>query len=203
MLHSHNLSIDICTNGTLLTDENITKLRNYVSEISVSLDSYTNIRHDNMRKTPGAFLKTSENIDKLIESGFDVHITTVVDCEFVGHIKQMTKYLYEKGIKSVAYLGLIPLDTGKNDLFEAGCQSIIFEQISEVRKRYPDMSINTKQLLLTSGCVCGAGRYVFGMGVDGTVLHPCLLTRDRNSKVRNYTAPGLCPGSRYLTQKGV
>ena len=202
-LHSHNFSIDICTNGTLLTDENIKELRKYISEISVSLDSYTSIRHDSMRKTPGAFSKTCKNIDKLIECGFDVHITTVVDCEFASHIKQMTKYLYEKGIKSVAYLGLIPLDTGKNDLFEADCQHIIFEQISEVRKRYPDMAINTKQLLLKSGCVCGAGRYVFGMGVDGDVLHPCLLTRERSSKVRNDTSPGLCPGSRYLTQKGV
>lgn len=202
-LHTNKFSVDVCTNGTLLTDKNITELRKYISEISVSLDGYTNIRHDSMRKATGAFSKTCESIDKLIENGFDVHITTVVDCEFAGHIKQMTKFLYEKGIRSVSYLGLIPLNTGENNLFEPVYQRALSEQLSEVRKKYADMFINTKQLLLTSGCACGAGQYVFGMGVDGTILHPCLLTRERNSKAKNYTAPGLCPGSKYLTQKGV
>lgn len=203
ILYKNNFKLDVCTNGTLLTNEVIKDLHKYVSEISISLDGYTSARHDHMRNTPGAFLAVSNNIDKLIENGFDVHITTVVDYEFTEQIMKMTAYLHEKGIRSVSYLGLIPLNTGVNDLFRPECQDILIRQISEAREKYRDMAINTKQLLLTSNCTCGAGKYVFGMGVDGIILHPCLLTRKRNSKAYDFTSPGLCPGSKYLTQKGV
>lgn len=200
-LHAEGFDLDVCTNGTLLNDDIIAQLKTRLSEISISIDGYDATRHDRMRRVQGCFDQTMNNVQKLVAQGFDVHITTVVDPSFASQIGQMTDFLYNHQIRSVAYLGLIPLDTGINRLFTPECQAELEKQTDRVREEYPDMSINTKQLLAArSGCRCEAGKIVFGLGVDGLTLHPCLLTRKRPGQQYGETA-GMCPGSRYLTQR--
>lgn len=200
-LHAEGFDLDVCTNGTLLNDDIIARLKTRLSELSISIDAYDAARHDRMRSVPGCFDQTINNLRKLVAQGFDVHVTTIVDPSFASQIGQMTDFLYHHQIKSVAYLGLIPIETGVNRLFTPECQAELESQIDRVREEYPDMSINTKQLLVArSSCHCEAGRIVFGLGVDGLTLHPCLLTRKRPGRQYGETA-GMCPGSRYLTQR--
>ena len=201
-LQEAGFELDVCTNGVLLDPVLADRLSRSLSEISISLDGYGPERHERMRRSEGCFARTMEGVDLLLKKGMEVHMTTVVDAAFAGEIVRMTDFLYQKGIRSVAYLGLIPLDTGRNPLFEPDCQALLSEQIARARERYPDMSINTKQLLLgQSRCRCGAGSVIWGLGTDGLTLHPCLLTRERPGKKENGGGPGMCPGSRYLTQK--
>ena len=155
-----------------------------------------------MRGLKGSFEKTIINIKKLIEHGFDVHITTVVDSQFAGEIVKTVDFLNALGIKTVSFLGLIPIDSGENNIFHDDCQRKLIDQISEVRTKYPEMVINTKQLLCEqSKCNCGAGNIIFGLGTDGIELVPCLLTRKREGKDERKIGPGLCPGSKYLTAR--
>lgn len=201
-LHAAGFSLDVCSNGTLLYDDTVQRLGERVSEISISIDGYEATRHEQMRQVPGCFAQTMKGVDLLIRAGIDVHVTTVVDAAFAGHIVEMTGFLHEHGICSVAYLGLIPLDTGTNHLFTSKCQALLESQVDKARNKYFDMAINTKQLLTArSGCSCGAGHVVFGLGTDGLELHPCLLTRERSGKTPGGGSIGLCPGSRYLTQR--
>ena len=193
--------IDLCTNGTLLDDKIIARLKAKLSEISVSIDGYDSTRHERMRQTQGCFAQTISNVQRLIENGFVVHVTTIIDPSFASQISRMTAFLHDCKIRSVAYLGLIPIGTGENNLFTPECQAELEKQIDQVRAEFPDMAINTKQLLANrSGCHCEAGSIVFGLGVDGLTLHPCLLTRKRQGQQYGETK-GLCPGSRYLTQR--
>jgi len=202
-LKSNGFGIDLCTNATLLNDETILKLKDYLTEISVSLDGYTRERHEKMRLVQGCFDKTVENVLKLIKAGIEVHVTTVVDADFVTEIEKMTDFLYGLGIRSVSYLGLIPINSGENRLLQEPYQEILNEQVCNSRRKYPDMEINTKQLLKNSAmCSCGAGKMVYGLGTDGLSLVPCLLLRDRNGKTRSNRSEGMCPGSKYLTSKG-
>lgn len=199
VLHAEGFELDVCTNGTLLNDHIIARLKTILQEISISVDGYDAERHERMRQVPGCFALTVENMQKLVASGFDVHVTTIVDPSFVTHINRMTAFLHTCQIRSVAYLGLIPIGIGVNRLFTPECQAELERQISHVRSVYCDMSINTKQLLSNrSVCHCEAGRIVFGLGADGLILHPCLLTRKRPGRCFSETE-GLCPGSRYLT----
>ena len=192
--------LDICSNGMLLNAGTIDRLKSRISEISISVDGFEKSRHDSMRQVPGSFDRLREVIPRLGEAGITVHTTTVVDAPFAGQIVGMTGFLHSLGVRSASYLGLIPIGTGRNDLFDPAVQELLERQIAFVRDRYPDMEINTKQLLSrSSGCKCEAGKIVFGMGIDGTVLHPCLLLRKRQGTDTGSTA-GLCPGSRYLTQ---
>lgn len=201
-LHIAGFSLDVCSNGVLMDSKTVSHLKDRLSEISVSIDGYEAKRHEYMRQTPGCFSETISGIQRLMCAGIEVHVTTVVDASFVEHIELMTDFLYEKGIRSVAFLGLIPLGTGKNPLFEDDNQYMIERNIKHVRMKYPDMAINTKQLLKSGcDCNCGAGKVIFGMGVDGTQTHPCLLLRKRPKNSNNKGLIGLCPGSQYLTQE--
>ena len=201
-LREEKFDIDVCSNGVLFDDNNLVTLRNFLSEISISLDGYEPGRHDQMRGLKGSFEKTIINIKKLIEHGFDVHITTVVDSQFAGEIVKTVDFLNALGIKTVSFLGLIPIDSGENNIFHDDCQRKLIDQISEVRTKYPEMVINTKQLLCEqSKCNCGAGNIIFGLGTDGIELVPCLLTRKREGKDERKIGPGLCPGSKYLTAR--
>ena len=201
-LREEKFEIDVCSNGVLFDDNKLVTLRNFLSEISISLDGYEPGRHDQMRGLKGSFEKTIINIKKLIEHGFDVHITTVVDSQFAGEIVKTVDFLNALGIKTVSFLGLIPIDSGENNIFHDDCQRKLIDQISEVRTKYPEMVINTKQLLCEqSKCNCGAGNIIFGLGTDGIELVPCLLTRKREGKDERKIGPGLCPGSKYLTAR--
>lgn len=199
-LREEEFEIDVCSNGVLLDDNKLVSLKNVLSEISISLDGYEPERHDKMRGLKGAFEKTIISINKLIEYGFDVHITTVVDSQFAGEIVKTVAFLNTLGIKTVSFLGLIPIDSGKNNIFQDDCQRKLIAQMNEARTKYPEMVINTKQLLCEqSKCSCGAGNIIFGLGTDGIELVPCLLTRKREDKDERKLGPGLCPGSKYLT----
>ena len=201
-LREEKFEIDVCSNGVLFDDNKLVTLRNFLSEISISLDGYEPGRHDQMRGLKGCFEKTIINIKKLIEHGLNVHITTVVDSQFAGEIVKTVDFLNALGIKTVSFLGLIPIDAGENNIFHDDCQRKLIDQISEVRAKYPEMVINTKQLLCEqSKCSCGAGNIIFGLGTDGIELVPCLLTRKREGKDEKKIGPGLCPGSKYLTTR--
>lgn len=201
-IKENDIDVDLCTNGTLINQYIIEQLSKYLSEISISIDGYTADRHEKMRGAIGSFDKTVKGIKQLVENGFEVHTTTVVDADFCTHILDMVSFLDEIKVKSVAFLGLIPIGAGNNALFSSVNQKELNFQLSRAREQYNHISINTKQLLVgKSDCTCGAGTVVFGMGTDGLSLYPCLLTKDRTGFAKNKKGEGLCPGSKYLTQE--
>ncbi len=200
-LQDSGFDVDVCTNGTLLGEAAVRRLKERLGEISVSIDGYEAARHDAMRRAPGSFETVTEAVQRLVRAGIAVHTTTVVDPPFASGICRTAGFLHGLGVRSASFLGLIPVGRGANGLFEPEVQELLESQVASARSAYPDMEINTKQLLASrSGGSCGAGRIVFGMGVDGAKLHPCLLLRPRGKKTGESASAGLCPGSRYLTR---
>ena len=201
-LKNSGFELDVCSNGMLINDEAVCKLKDRLSEITISIDGYEQTRHDGMRQVTGSFEIVREAILRLVKADIVVHTTTVVDPPFAGEINRMVRFLYEMGVRSASFIGLIPIELGFNRLFEPNVQELLERQFEHARNEYADMEINTKELLVSkSKGKCEAGHIVFGMGVDGSVLHPCLLLRKRDGKSSGSNTAGLCPGSRYLTQQ--
>lgn len=98
-----------------------------------------------MRGLKGSFEKTVINIKKLIEYGFDVHITTVVDSKFAGEIIKTVTFLNTLGVKNVAFLGLIPIDSGENNIFQNDCQRKLTDQINEASAGGNNLSVGQRQ----------------------------------------------------------
>lgn len=205
MLHKENFELDLCSNGTMINYDIAINLKKYLSEISISIDGYSHLRHDYMRNTPGCFIRTIKNVTLLIELGFDVHITTVMDISFIMEIEKMVDFLANLGVRSVSFQGLIPLNAGTNLLFETDNQKLLIEQLAIARNKFPEIAINSKQLIVektNSNCKCGAGNVVWGLDVNGLKLHKCLLTREREGKDVNFVSQGICNGNVYLTKIG-
>lgn len=201
-LQKEGISVDICSNGTLINQHMAFRLKPYLSEISISIDGYNADRHEIMRNTKGCFDNTINAIQLLINNGFEVHTTTVVDESFCEQILTMVNYLVDLGVKSIAFLGLIPLNAGENALLNKNVQKMLVKQLEAARIKYPNISINTKQLVKTkSMSTCSAGRTVFGLDRDGLKLHSCLLTRSNTTNEKIDISFGFCPGSSFLTKQ--
>jgi MoaA/NifB/PqqE/SkfB family radical SAM enzyme len=71
--------ISVTTNGTMLIDENLARLKRAgVDILTVSLDSAIPEEHDRFRRVAGTFNKAINGIDRAIKKGFNVTIGTVV-----------------------------------------------------------------------------------------------------------------------------
>ncbi|MDR0751707.1 MAG: hypothetical protein LBF12_03840 [Christensenellaceae bacterium] len=178
----------------------VLKLKEYLTEISISIDSYSASMHEKMRGSRGCFNKTVDAIKLLRNEHFDVHTTTVVNKNFINHIPAMVHFLSKIGVTSIAFIGLIPLDTGENELLDEVVQNKIKTILQNVRNDYPDIQINTKQLIANQISTCCAGEYVFGLDIKGDISN-CLLTRPRGDNLISTDKFGFCPGSSYLTSK--
>jgi MoaA/NifB/PqqE/SkfB family radical SAM enzyme len=71
--------ISVSTNGTMLTEENLNRLkRTGVDILTISLDSAVPEEHDRFRGVDGTFDKVIDGIDRALKRGFNVTIGTVV-----------------------------------------------------------------------------------------------------------------------------
>lgn len=197
-LKKEGFDLDICSNATLINKDIAKRLLQYTKSISISLDGFEKIRHDSMRGIEGSWSKAVEAIRLMIGLGMNVHITTVVDSDFICQIPSMIEFALRNGVKSIAFLGLMPVDNGLNELMNSENQKRIAQVLKSARDKYPEIEINTKQLINNEDMDCKSGCTVFGMGPDAE-LSGCLLLRDRDKGI-DFLRDGLgcCPGSQYI-----
>lgn len=101
----------MATNGILLTDENIKKLKEAKMEtISISIDGLEET-HDEFRGVSGSYRKIMNNIKRLKESDFVKHIqvTTVFNKDNINEIKLLYNEIKELNIDSWRLLTIDPI----------------------------------------------------------------------------------------------
>ncbi len=222
LLKDAGLDVDMCTNGTLVTRLVATRLKAFLTEVSVSIDSHDPAIHDALRGWPGAWQATVAGIRALQEQGLLVHTISLVNARTLGHIQRTAEFLHSLGVGSIAFIGRIPLHAGKNVLLTESHQATIVKTLALLRARHPDIPINSKELVTNATmCQCRAGHYIYGLDVNLT-LRPCILlggiggvdlrraeerTLDALLRLREEmgrrlacttVGQGLCPGSRLL-----
>lgn len=88
------------TNGLLLNDKNIAKLKDLgVTWISISIDGIGET-HDYLRGVPGLFDIAIENLKKAREEGFRVGINTAMSKRNIAELPQIFELLCELGVNS-------------------------------------------------------------------------------------------------------
>lgn len=182
MAKKRKYSIDLCTNGTLINDSVAQKLKEYLSEISVSLDgSYAEL-YDGIRGVDNGFINVITGIKSLYKFGHDIHLTTVVTNRNYKDIKNIAMLGERLGAKSISYLGLITKFA--TNIQEALSIKMTNEQLDEIKKDILDLrksgmriAINSKRIF-SNPCQedCKAGRNILGITSDGKLL-PCILIR--------------------------
>lgn len=137
------------TNGILLNDENIEKLRKANMEtISISIDGLENT-HDKFRGVPGSYKIITNNIKKLKEAGYVKHlqVTTVFHKENINQLEELYNIMLNLKLDSWRLVSMDPIGRAmeNDDLLLNG------EEIRELLE-FIKSKKNDKRLEITYGC---------------------------------------------------
>lgn len=113
---SKGIYTTIATNGTLLTKENVEKLKKIgIKYVEVSLDAPEPKTHDRFRGVEGAWQRTVDGIKNVVESGaFDTAIATTATKYNIGEIPQMIDLAIKLGVKKFIVFNFVPTGRGKD-----------------------------------------------------------------------------------------
>lgn len=137
------------TNGILLNDENIEKLKKANMEtISISIDGLEET-HDRFRGVPGSYKTIINNIKKLKEADFVKHlqVTTVFHKENINELNELYKVMLNLGLDSWRLVSMDPIGRANenNDLLLNGKE--IRQLLDFIKSKK-----NDRKLELTYGC---------------------------------------------------
>lgn len=174
---------DILTNGTLITDEDIVKLKAYkkLRRIQVSMEGPTIESHDAVRGD-GDFIRVTDAIKKLKANGFVMSVMTTLTRNNMDLIPDLITLLGELGVDYFALERFMPEGQG-----EGNTDWTLSKE--ETKKMFEYMTqkafeIKTPHLLLyrtlyclcsddkTVGAMCSAGVSALTILPDATIL-PC------------------------------
>jgi radical SAM protein with 4Fe4S-binding SPASM domain len=168
--------VDVCTNGTLLTDDAVRELSHYLSEISVSLDGCTSLLYERMRGETESFSKVVQGIEALGKYGCQVHIITVVTAINYDYLPEIVRLAYQLGSASITLLGLVDQATPLR--LAAEQKAFVQTLIRDLQQQYQGkFAVNSKRIFDSPPFhKCRAGLNVFGIDASGNLL-PCILLK--------------------------
>ncbi|MBM3499471.1 MAG: radical SAM protein [Armatimonadetes bacterium] len=182
------------TNGLLLTDERVTRLREAgLFSLMVSLDDVRPENHDQLRRIPGGFQKAVDGIKRALDGGLLVGISTYAGPEDVreGRAGEMIEFTREIGAHEITIFDTVP--TGKllpleheALLSEADKQQLIdLGHEYNAKDGYPHV-ITQAFINGPDGAGCFAGYIQFYMTAFGDV-NPCDFTPLTFGNIRDDT----------------
>lgn len=108
------LRIALATNGTLLNDDVVKKLKDAgVQRVSISIDGSTEKTHDEFRGVPGAFKSTIRGIEYLKNGGLEFQINTTITKRNLNEIPDILELATEIGAQAHHIFLLVPTGRGK------------------------------------------------------------------------------------------
>jgi radical SAM protein with 4Fe4S-binding SPASM domain len=108
------LYVSVATNGTLLTKENVKRLKKIgVNYIEVSIDGATSKSHDSFRGVPGAFDKAVEGLKTAVKEDLCACIATTATKNNLEEIPEILDLAAEIGAERFTYFNFIPTGRGK------------------------------------------------------------------------------------------
>lgn len=221
--HQRGFSIDLCSNGTLIDGDSAARLRETLSEISISLDSHLSDIHDNWRG-PGSHQMAITGVRHLVAAGLEVHAISVVTEESFSSMEETAELVAGLGVHSMTFLGRMAT-VGMSPAFPSRInQARLKERIFSIRETL-DIPVNSKRLFFSPAHFpCTAGESMFGIDAEGNFL-PCILFkgdhynmaespawkkaftryRDRVCRPCEHLSKchGGCPGASYLEDRTV
>jgi radical SAM protein with 4Fe4S-binding SPASM domain len=109
------LYVSVATNGTLLTRENVKKLKQTgVHYVEVSIDGATAGTHDTFRGVPGAFEKAVTGIRNAVEEDLCACIATTATKGNLAEFPAIIDLAEEIGAERFTYFNFIPTGRGKS-----------------------------------------------------------------------------------------
>ena len=136
-LREEKIPISIETNGTLFTQELVSQLAQMHDVfISVSLDSISASKHENVRKIKGCFEDTVRGIKMLVESNIHPQVITSLLPENKEELPEIIRFVEELGASSFKLNIIQPTERG-NNLANSG-QTVGIKDILDIARNIND-----------------------------------------------------------------
>ena len=171
LMRNHGMSVSICTNATLVTDEQIETLASMGGvHINVSLDGFRAESHGKFRGSPNSFQKTVETAEKFGNHGLLKGL--LVTPNTLSEIKEYGEICDFAISNKAVYVLMNPLSNfgrGAKSTAKLGSPEDVMEQISDTTDPYRDRVelVNIRfpgNRLPLSACEAGNIIYVFTKG---------------------------------------
>jgi radical SAM protein with 4Fe4S-binding SPASM domain len=108
------LYVSVATNGTLLTKENVKKLKQAkVNYVEISIDGATAQTHDAFRGVPGAFEKAVAGLKNCVEADLCACIATTATKSNLNEMPAILDLAEQVGAERFTYFNFIPTGRGK------------------------------------------------------------------------------------------
>ncbi len=140
-------TVVVGTNGTMLTDERIAKLKDAgVSGVAVSIDSLEPRHHDNFRHGRGAFAATAAAVERLRAQRLDFIIQTTITKGNRGELRRLVDWSAEQGAVSFNAYFLVATGRGAHlsDLSPADYEATLTELVEHHRRHLGRMMVRAK-----------------------------------------------------------
>ncbi len=164
------MTVDIFTNGTLMTEEHVKKFKELgVRRFAVSIDSLDEEVHDRLRGKKGALRKTLGAVNLLLKNGFWVRPSISVTqlnksiVDILKYFKEKNLTDYQVGAVQFSGRGLEGITVSPEEYYQ-----VLAEGYTYLKKEFPE---GIREIHEREGG-CGIAYDRIGIKADGTVL-PC------------------------------
>jgi len=108
------LYVSVATNGTLLTKENVRRLKHAgINYVEVSIDGATAQTHDSFRGIPSAFDKAVAGLQNCVEEDLCACIATTATKSNIAEIPEILDLAERVGAERFTYFNFVPTGRGK------------------------------------------------------------------------------------------
>jgi radical SAM protein with 4Fe4S-binding SPASM domain len=153
------LYVSVATNGTLLTEENVTKLKQAkINYVEVSIDGATAQTHDSFRGVPGAFDKAVAGLKNCVEADLCACIATTATKSNIAEMPGILDLAEEIGAERFTYFNFIPTGRGKEhydqDLSPEEREKLMLHLLDRMSKGYKVTILTTAPQLARVALQC-------------------------------------------------
>ncbi|MDI6827429.1 MAG: heme b synthase [Armatimonadota bacterium] len=127
---SKELSVALATNGTLITQEVVQKIKESgIRRVSVSIDGPDSTSHDNFRRVSGCFDAALLGIENLKHESISFQINTTVTKQNIKNIQAILDLASSRGAAALHIFLLVPTGCGKEIADDEMIEPEEYEQV--------------------------------------------------------------------------
>jgi radical SAM protein with 4Fe4S-binding SPASM domain len=201
--YKKRFTINIFTNGSLITDSDLIKLKSvHIKSLSFSLYSHIAEKHDYITQLKGSFDKTMSVIKKALAIGLPVNIKSTIMDYTKDDVGDMIDLAESLGATIQVAITVNPKDNG--DLSPINLRIKTAEDYKKVLKTAMGKvefcaGLAGDMISNSHNYICGAGHSMLCIAPDGEV-YPCNALRIKLGNVKNQTLKDIWQSSPKLLQ---
>jgi radical SAM protein with 4Fe4S-binding SPASM domain len=153
------LYVSVATNGTLLTEENVKRLKQAkINYVEVSIDGARAQTHDSFRGVPGTFDKAVAGLKNCVRADVCACIATTATKSNIAEIPGILDFAEEIGAERFTFFNFIPTGRGKEhydqDLSPEEREQLMFYLLDRMSKGYKVTILTTAPQLARLALQC-------------------------------------------------